>query len=144
MCFLVFYWPASVSDWCYSCTLHKRRRDIPRPRVSGLGGIISPRFTKCSIRNRIECVTYYRQMSSWLVRKAAQINCVLCLTHALVAWLHWMWKLEWLLCWPSMLLFQCFMLIPASLCIIVLCAFVSSGSLAAYHAPIPTHCQDKL
>ena len=52
VCFLAIYWPASVSDWCYSCSLQgKRKRDIPRPRTAaGLGGHYRPCVKKYSLR----------------------------------------------------------------------------------------------
>ena len=72
---LAIYWPASVSDWCYSCSLHRERKhDIPRPRtVSGLGGHYRPLFHKVFTTSIFECVAYYRQMSSWFVWQAARI-----------------------------------------------------------------------
>ena len=75
VCFLAIYWPASVSDWCYSCSLHRERKhDIPRPRTaSGLGGHYRPLFHKVFTTSMFECVAYYRQMSSWFVWQAAQI-----------------------------------------------------------------------
>ena len=51
--FSAIYWPASVSNWCDSCSLlGERRHDIPSPRsTSGLGGgITDPYFMKYLLR----------------------------------------------------------------------------------------------
>ena len=60
MCFSAIYWPASVSDWCDSCSLHRERKhDIPRPRTaSGLGGAL-PALASQSIHYecaRVHCL----------------------------------------------------------------------------------------
>jgi hypothetical protein len=71
---LAIYWPASVSDWCNSCSLHRERKhDIPRPRfASGLGGHYRPLLHEVFTTSMFECVAYYRQMSSWFVWQAAR------------------------------------------------------------------------
>ena len=77
--FSAIYWPASVSDWCDSCSLHRERKhDIPRPRTaSGLGGYYRPLLHKVFTTSVFGCIAYYRQMSSWLYGKLHEQYCLI-------------------------------------------------------------------
>ena len=72
--FSAIYWPASVSNWCDSCSLlGERRHDIPSPRfISGPGGHYRPLLHEVFTTSMFECVAYYRQMSSWFVWQTAR------------------------------------------------------------------------
>ena len=72
--FSAIYWPASVSNWCDSCSLlGERRHDIPSPRfISGPGGHYRPLLHEVFTTSMFACIAYYRQMSSWFVWQTAR------------------------------------------------------------------------
>ena len=79
MCFSAIYWPASVSDWCdsCSCTEKENMKSLNPGLPLGWGGHYRPLLHKVFTTSGYGCIAYYRQMSSWLYGKLHEQYCLI-------------------------------------------------------------------
>ena len=77
--FSAIYWPASVSNWCDSCSCTEKENMISLdPGMSlGWGGHYRPLPHKVFTTSVFECYSYYLQMSSWLYGRLHQQCCLI-------------------------------------------------------------------